>query len=45
MPKDKAALAKVPGVGPTKLERYADEVLDVLQSHSPDSAGSPQPSA
>jgi DNA helicase-2/ATP-dependent DNA helicase PcrA len=33
MPKDKAALAKVPGVGPTKRERYADEVLEVLQSH------------
>ena len=29
-PIDRAALASVPGVGPTKLERYADEVLAIV---------------
>jgi DNA helicase-2/ATP-dependent DNA helicase PcrA len=30
-PADRRALAAVPGVGPKKLEQYADEVLGVLQ--------------
>ena len=30
-PEDKGALAAVPGVGPAKLERYADEVLALLR--------------
>ncbi len=30
-PTDKGALAAVPGVGPAKLERYAEEVLDLLR--------------
>jgi DNA helicase-2/ATP-dependent DNA helicase PcrA len=29
-PKDRANLAAISGVGPTKLERYADEVLAVI---------------
>jgi len=29
-PPNRAALASVPGVGPTKLERYADEVLAIV---------------
>ena len=29
-PRSRAALAAIGGVGPTKLERYADEVLDIL---------------
>jgi DNA helicase II / ATP-dependent DNA helicase PcrA len=29
-PADRAALSTVPGVGPKKLEQYADEVLDLL---------------
>jgi superfamily II DNA helicase RecQ len=29
-PKTSAELAKLPGVGPAKLERYGDEVLRVL---------------
>ncbi|HET9829137.1 MAG TPA: ATP-dependent DNA helicase UvrD2, partial [Nocardioidaceae bacterium] len=33
MPTDRAGLAKIPGIGATKLERYADEVLEVLQTH------------
>jgi superfamily II DNA helicase RecQ len=31
-PVDRAALASVPGVGPTKLERYADEVLAIVET-------------
>jgi DNA helicase-2/ATP-dependent DNA helicase PcrA len=30
-PRDRAALARVSGVGPAKLERYADEVLAILR--------------
>jgi DNA helicase-2/ATP-dependent DNA helicase PcrA len=30
LPRSQAALATVPGVGPTKLERYGDEVLAIL---------------
>jgi DNA helicase-2/ATP-dependent DNA helicase PcrA len=29
-PGSRAALATIPGVGPTKLERYADDVLEIL---------------
>jgi DNA helicase-2/ATP-dependent DNA helicase PcrA len=29
-PSNRAALASVSGVGPTKLERYADEVLEIV---------------
>jgi superfamily II DNA helicase RecQ len=29
-PMSRAALATISGVGPTKLERYADEVLEVV---------------
>ena len=29
-PKDWADLAAISGVGPTKLERYADEVLEIV---------------
>jgi len=29
-PRSRAALAAIGGVGPTKLERYADEVLEIL---------------
>ena len=35
-PADEAELAKVPGVGPTKLQRYADAVLAVLAGEDPD---------
>jgi DNA helicase-2/ATP-dependent DNA helicase PcrA len=31
MPQDAGALARVPGVGPAKLERYGSAVLEVLQ--------------
>ncbi|WP_432572495.1 ATP-dependent DNA helicase UvrD2 [Kineococcus sp. SYSU DK005] len=30
MPRDTAALARIPGVGPAKLEKYGDDVLAVL---------------
>jgi DNA helicase-2/ATP-dependent DNA helicase PcrA len=30
-PEDKSALAAVPGIGPAKLEKYGDEVLDLLR--------------
>jgi DNA helicase-2/ATP-dependent DNA helicase PcrA len=32
MPGDRAALSEISGVGPTKLDRYADEVLAVVAS-------------
>ena len=35
-PGDSAALAEVPGVGPTKLERYAEPVLAVLAGEDPE---------
>jgi DNA helicase II / ATP-dependent DNA helicase PcrA len=35
-PSDSAALAEVPGVGPTKLERYAEPVLAVLAGEDPE---------
>jgi DNA helicase-2/ATP-dependent DNA helicase PcrA len=35
-PANEAELAQVPGVGPTKLERYADVVLAVLAGQDPD---------
>lgn len=35
-PADDHELAKVPGVGPTKLERYAEPVLAVLAGHDPE---------
>ena len=35
-PGDSAALARVPGVGPTKLERYAAAVLAVLAGEDPE---------
>jgi superfamily II DNA helicase RecQ len=31
-PSNRAALSTVQGVGPTKLERYADEVLEIVTS-------------
>ncbi len=33
-PTDRAGLARIPGIGKTKLERYAEEVLQVLHSHA-----------
>jgi ATP-dependent DNA helicase UvrD/PcrA len=33
-PRDRADLAAIPGIGPTKLDRYADEVLAVLATSS-----------
>ena len=30
MPRDTAALSRIPGVGPTKLEKYGDAVLELL---------------
>jgi DNA helicase-2/ATP-dependent DNA helicase PcrA len=35
-PADEAELAQVPGVGPTKLQRYAGPVLAVLAGEDPD---------
>ena len=31
-PRDRTGLAAIGGVGPTKLERYADEVLSIVSS-------------
>jgi superfamily II DNA helicase RecQ len=31
-PRDRADLAAVSGIGPTKLDRYADEVLAIVSS-------------
>jgi DNA helicase-2/ATP-dependent DNA helicase PcrA len=35
-PANRVALAKVPGVGPTKLERYAEPILAVLSGEDPE---------
>jgi DNA helicase-2/ATP-dependent DNA helicase PcrA len=35
-PTDRASLAQVPGVGPTKLDRYAEPVLAVLAGQDPE---------
>jgi DNA helicase-2/ATP-dependent DNA helicase PcrA len=35
-PADSSALARVPGVGPTKLERYAEPVLAAIAGQDPD---------
>ena len=37
-PRDAAELAACDGIGPTKLERYGDEILDVLSALSPSQA-------
>ena len=29
-PGDRSGLAEIPGVGPAKLERYADEILEIV---------------
>jgi DNA helicase-2/ATP-dependent DNA helicase PcrA len=50
-PGDRAALAVIPGVGSTKLDRYADEVLALIGGSDGAGSGSasgddpPQPSA
>jgi superfamily II DNA helicase RecQ len=31
-PSNRAALASVSGVGPTKLERYAEEILEIVSA-------------
>ena len=31
-PADPDTLAKVPGIGPAKLEKYADSVLELIRS-------------
>jgi len=31
-PADPDALAKVPGIGPAKLEKYADSVLELIRA-------------
>jgi DNA helicase II / ATP-dependent DNA helicase PcrA len=33
-PRSLSELAGCPGVGPTKLERYGDDVLDIVESHA-----------
>jgi DNA helicase-2/ATP-dependent DNA helicase PcrA len=38
-PADRAALARIPGVGTAKLERYADEVLTILGGGGAEGAG------
>jgi DNA helicase-2/ATP-dependent DNA helicase PcrA len=35
-PADSSALARVPGVGPTKLERYAEPVLAAIDGQDPE---------
>jgi HRDC domain len=32
VPPDLGRLARIPGVGPAKLERYGDQVLELLAS-------------
>ncbi len=49
-PADRAALAKIPGVGSAKLERYADQVLAILTGSAPAAPGeepqdAPEPAA
>ncbi len=35
-PSSKVQLSRVPGIGPAKLERYGDEILEVLKSAGPE---------
>jgi DNA helicase-2/ATP-dependent DNA helicase PcrA len=44
-PTDRAALAKIPGVGSAKLERYADPVLTILTDSAPTPGEEPQQAA
>jgi ATP-dependent DNA helicase RecQ len=32
-PTTRAALAKIPGLGPAKIERFGDEILDIVRRH------------
>ena len=35
-PRTTRELASCPGVGPTKLDRYGDDILDLIERHDPD---------
>jgi superfamily II DNA helicase RecQ len=35
-PRDRSGLASISGVGPTKLDRYAEEVLAVVATDEPE---------
>ena len=35
LPRDGAGLARIPGVGPTKLDRYGADVLTILLADAP----------
>ena len=42
-PTDRSGLAKIPGVGAGKLERYADQVLAILNGSAPEPAPGEEP--
>jgi superfamily II DNA helicase RecQ len=33
MPDSHAALARIPGLGPAKIERFGDDILEVVRRH------------
>ncbi|NQZ94887.1 MAG: HRDC domain-containing protein, partial [Myxococcales bacterium] len=35
-PASHAALARIPGLGPAKIERFGDDILDLVRQHSSD---------
>ena len=35
-PDSHAALAKIPGLGPAKLERFGDDILELVRQHRVD---------
>jgi superfamily II DNA helicase RecQ len=35
-PDSHAALAKIPGLGPAKLERFGDDILELVRRHRAD---------
>jgi ATP-dependent DNA helicase RecQ len=36
LPESRAALAKIPGLGPAKLERFGDDILELVRQHRTD---------
>ncbi len=37
-PRDLDALSRIPGLGPAKIERFGDDILDLVRQHAGDSA-------
>ncbi len=44
-PETRAALAKIPGLGPAKLERFGDDILELVRQHRTPQASRSEPKA